>query len=115
MSRVTVDRAGNWMLYTNSLPVGAEAIGTVTRDGYDTGALARLPTGSYVQVNAGAIRNLDGRAVAAALGNAGRPSEMDGGRRVNVYLDAESIEIATQLGNGNVSEGIRRALKTIND
>lgn len=41
----------------------------------------------------------------------GRPSEMAGGKKVNTYLDAESIAIATRLGNGNVSEGIRRALK----
>ena len=41
----------------------------------------------------------------------GRPSEMDGGKAVKVYLDAESIAIATRLGNGNVSEGIRKALK----
>lgn len=41
----------------------------------------------------------------------GRPSEMAGGKKVNTYLDVESIEIATQLGNGNVSDGIRKALK----
>ena len=41
----------------------------------------------------------------------GRPSEMSGGQKVNTYLDAESIAIATRLGNGNVSEGIRKALK----
>ncbi len=41
----------------------------------------------------------------------GRPAEMQGGRRVNTYLDAESIAIATRLGNGNVSDGIRKALK----
>ena len=41
----------------------------------------------------------------------GRPSEMEGGKAVKVYLDAESIAIATKLGNGNVSEGIRKALK----
>lgn len=41
----------------------------------------------------------------------GRPSEMEGGKRVNVYLDAESLDIADKLGNGNVSEGIRKALK----
>ncbi len=40
----------------------------------------------------------------------GRPSDVDG-KRVQVYLDAESIAIATRLGNGNVSEGIRKALK----
>jgi hypothetical protein len=41
----------------------------------------------------------------------GRPSEMTGGKKVNTYLDAESVAIATRLGNGNVSEGIRKALK----
>lgn len=44
-------------------------------------------------------------------GQVGRPSEMESGRKVNTYLDAESIAIATRLGNGNVSEGIRKALK----
>jgi hypothetical protein len=43
--------------------------------------------------------------------SAGRPVEMEGGRRVNVYLDAESLSIAAKLGNGNVSDGIRKALK----
>lgn len=41
----------------------------------------------------------------------GRPEELSGGRKVNTYLDAESIAIAIKLGNGNVSEGIRKALK----
>ena len=43
---------------------------------------------------------------------AGRPPSLDGGRRVQVYLDAASIERAQALGNGNVSEGIRIALAT---
>lgn len=41
----------------------------------------------------------------------GRPNEMDGGKRIQVYLDDESLTIAARLGNGNVSEGIRMALK----
>ncbi len=41
----------------------------------------------------------------------GRPEEMQGGKRVQVYLDAESLAIAAKLGNGNVSDGIRKALK----
>ncbi len=41
----------------------------------------------------------------------GRPSELAKGRKVNTYLDAESIEIADKLGKGNVSDGIRFALK----
>ena len=40
----------------------------------------------------------------------GRPADV-GGKRVQVYLDAESLAIAAKLGNGNVSEGIRKALK----
>lgn len=40
----------------------------------------------------------------------GRPEEMAGGRKVNTYLDANSIAIASKLGQGNVSEGIRIAL-----
>jgi len=41
----------------------------------------------------------------------GRPQEMAGGRRVNTYLDAASVALAVKLGNGNVSEGIRIAVK----
>ena len=41
----------------------------------------------------------------------GRPSSMQNGKRVNVYLDAASLESASKLGNGNVSEGIRVALQ----
>lgn len=41
----------------------------------------------------------------------GRPSEMEGGKRVQVYLDAASLAIAVKLSNGNVSEGIRKALR----
>jgi len=40
----------------------------------------------------------------------GRATEMENGRRVNVYLDSESLAIAEKLGNGNVSDGIRKAL-----
>ena len=109
--RLTVDASGNWRLYTNTIPANATPIGTVTRDIDDTGALVRIETtGAYVQVNAGAIRSLDGRKVAAALGTAGRPAEMAGGKRSNIYLDAASREIAERIGNGNISEGIRLAL-----
>lgn len=110
--RVTVDVNGNWRLYTNTIPANSTPLGTVKREESDIGALVRIDaTGIYVQVNAGAIRSLDGRKVAAALGTAGRPAEMSGGKKVNTYLDAESITIAARLGNGNVSEGIRKALK----
>jgi hypothetical protein len=44
------------------------------------------------------------------LPQAGRPETLDGGKRVNVYLDAASLAKAAELGDGNVSEGIRLAL-----
>ena len=47
------------------------------------------------------------------LSTVGRPAEMDGGKRVNVYLDAQSIQTATELGDGNISAGIRIALGRI--
>lgn len=109
--RLTVDINGNWRLYTQTIPKNSTPLGTVTRGGYDTGALVRLASGVYVQVNAGVIRRLDGRKVAAALGTAGRPPKMGGGGRINVYLDAASVEAARRLGEGNVSLGIRRAIE----
>lgn len=67
--RLAVDLSSNkWRIYTNTLPVNSRALGTVTRDGYDTGALALIEaTGLYVQVNAGVIRSLDQRKVSAAI------------------------------------------------
>lgn len=46
------------------------------------------------------------------LPHPGKPATLNGGRAVKVYLDAQSIETADKLGNGNVSEGIRIALST---
>lgn len=110
--RLTIDSAGNWRLYANKIPAGAVPLGTVTRDGADTGALVRYEaTGLYAQINAGAVRSLDGRKVAAALGTTGRPAEIEDGRRVSVYLDPASIAAAEALGDGSISAGIRRALK----
>ena len=40
----------------------------------------------------------------------GRPVEMDGGKRRNIYIDAASWETALCLGDGNASVGIRKAL-----
>lgn len=111
--RITVDTNGKWGLYTNTIPVGSEALGTVTLGIGDTGALVRMQSGVYVQINAGALRSLDARKVAAALGQysfGGRPKTIDGARRVNMYLDEHSIAKAKELGRGNLSEGIRAAL-----
>lgn len=52
------------------LPQGADYVGTVVRDGYDTGALLLLPSGIYVQGNAGSVRTLPQQAVCDALRDA---------------------------------------------
>jgi hypothetical protein len=56
-------------------------------------------------------RYLDARDRRETPPSLGRPAEMEGGKRVNVYLDADSLARAAAKGNGNVSEGIRLALK----
>ena len=66
---ITYSKNGKWKLYWGDMPIpaGSEALGTVTRDGYDTGALIRLASGQYVQGNAGSMRPLDPSAVDSAL------------------------------------------------
>lgn len=114
--RLTADIHGEWRLYTNTIPAGSSPIGTVTRgdDDCDTGALVLIEaTDTYVQVNSGEIRSLDQRQIIEAL----RASESEIQlseiilKRVNIMLDAESLQIATQLGGGNISAGIRIALR----
>ena len=41
---------------------------------------------------------------------AGRPRSV-GGRRIQLYLDDNSLQTAAQLGDGNISLGIRQALR----
>jgi hypothetical protein len=41
----------------------------------------------------------------------GRPPTLTKGKRVNLYLDAETLAAALKLGNGNASAGVRIALK----
>jgi hypothetical protein len=41
----------------------------------------------------------------------GRPADMEGGRKVAVYLDEQSTRRASIMGDGNISLGIRRALE----
>lgn len=40
-----------------------------------------------------------------------RREKMIGGKRLNVYLDEESVYLAKIIGDGNVSAGIREALE----
>jgi hypothetical protein len=43
----------------------------------------------------------------------GRPPVLVGGIRKNVYLDAGTIEYATTLGSGELSAGLREAVRRV--
>lgn len=44
----------------------------------------------------------------------GRPPDLEDGRRVNLYLDGDTLEKAAAIGGGNISLGIRRAIAASN-
>jgi len=123
-SRIHVDTKGKWKLYAPVLPESAEPLGTVIVGGEtdengntcggEAGALIKFTnTGLYAMANGHIIKNLDGRKVAAALGTGiGRRKTLDGGKRVYVYLDEKAVSKAKDIGNGNISAGIRTALDT---
>ena len=72
MAEITVSpitAASQWRLWWGSrpLPVGAAALGVVTRPDGSCGALIRLASGQLVQGNAGAIRTLPQAATELAL------------------------------------------------
>lgn len=124
--RLTVTLGGNWRIWSNTIPPGSRALGTVSRDGSfsDTGCLVQInATGLYAQINAGVLRTLPQAKVAAAIeaaraGSQGGPGRGQGAKaadgatglkRVNVSLDEASIEALRQFGDGELSLGIRRA------
>lgn len=121
--RLTVDLGGKWRLYTNTIPANSRAIGTITRDIGDTGALVLIEaTDLYVQVNAGCLRTLPQSKVVAALaevrtgqGGTGRGQGIkaaDGAanlKRTNITIDPASADTLRAFGDGDLSLGIRRA------
>lgn len=44
---------------------------------------------------------------------AGRPAKLVGAKYINIYMDEASVEAAKLIGEGNVSEGVRLALKMV--
>lgn len=83
-----------------------DVLGAVFQDSYGDG-VALVAGVSYAT-----YKDL-AEAAGLSVGNftkRGRPAEVKGGKRVNVYLDAASLTRAAELGGGNVSEGIRLAL-----
>ena len=126
--RLTVNLSGKWRLYTNTIPANSRALGTITRDIGDTGALVLIePTGIYVQINAGVVRALPQTKVAAVLGEVrtgqGGPGRgqgvkaadgAQGVKRRNISIDDASVDVLRQFGDGDLSLGIRRAAAHIN-
>ena len=120
---ITVQLGAPWRHFSNVVPAYAAVLGTVTRDGIDSGALVRVEaTGIYCQMNAGALRSLPqdetAAAIAAArqgqhggagLGQGRKPRDGKRGERYNVTLDADSVEILRGYGDGELSRGIRLA------
>lgn len=121
--RLTVALGGAWRLYSNIIPAGSRALGTITRKTGDTGALVQIEAnGIYIQVNAGVVRTLPQSKVAAALaevrtgqGGPGRGQGIkasDGAtglKRKNISIDQASIDTLRAFGNGDLSLGIRLA------
>ncbi|WP_434627071.1 hypothetical protein [Chromobacterium sp. CV08] len=112
--RIYIEQPGRPRLYQFDDMPGYEVVGVITLAGRSGALLRKYSNGVYSMANSGILRPLDQRLVKMALGiasNAGAPPRMEGGARHNVYLDAESIDIAQALGDGNISRGIRLALR----
>lgn len=84
------------------LPDGSKIIGGYT-DEHRAGALIELANGNWICGNASSYTSV--------YKKRGRPEEMRGGTRHNVYIDDMSWRKAKELGGGNASEGIRIALQ----
>ncbi|QXP83010.1 hypothetical protein [Methylococcus sp. Mc7] len=58
--KIVINPEGKWRMFTSTIPPGGKPIGTITRNGYDTGALVYLPqTGRFVKVNRGVCASLN--------------------------------------------------------
>jgi len=116
MSKITINTTGKWQLYwgPSPLPQHSKAIGTVTRDGYDTGALILIEaTGIYVQGNAASIRSLPQRDIIIGLhmaevgargGSATSPAKTRAVRR-NAKLGGRPPKRKAKRHNNSVSGG----------
>lgn len=90
---------------------------TISTSGRANGLLQLNPTiGKYEQLWHGHTYPLNQAKVIKALrphSKAGRPKEFDVISKLVVYVTPEQREIAKRLGEGNVSAGIRMALKGV--
>ena len=110
--KFTVDKNGAWEKFTTELPRYSQAIGTVTWEDGASAALIRFnATGGYAAIKEKNILPLSRIAVEKQFMPVGRPKYLNNGRKIQVYLDEESLLFATKLGSGNISAGVRAALK----
>lgn len=121
--KIKVNLGAPWRHFTTTAPAYGVVLGSVTRDETDSGALVLVHESQlYCQLNAGALRALPQGAVRAAIaaardGKRGGPGRGQGrkaadgkaGRRVNVSIDEDSVQILRSYGDGELSLGIRRA------
>lgn len=123
-ARLSVDLRADWREIISDMPARHRALGTVTRAGEvgvlvideacDTLMMLRADGSLHVLPSTKAQAALD----AARAGQHGGPGRGQGRRpehgtepltRCLVSLDAGSIEALRNLGDGNLSRGIRRA------
>ncbi|WP_110647591.1 hypothetical protein [Salinicola peritrichatus] len=109
--RIIIQAGESSLMYPTAKVPSYDDLGLVSV-GDDTGRLLRNKrSGTYVMYIGGATRSLDQRKVRSALGiGPGRPEQMQGGRRRNVYMSDADADYLRQIGNGNLSEGIRVAV-----
>lgn len=74
---------------------------------------ARYGPGNFRIQSDGVIEVKSSNASWKRIGNAngrlvGRPLEVNG-RKLTIYMDAATVKRARELGNGNISLGVRRA------
>jgi len=125
--KILVDLQASITRYTKDIPAGATAIGVITTDGKDPGALVQfIDSGRYAQINHGHVRDIDQTATAIAhLDAMSRPACIKNNRPVgrprlnqsermtlySVYLDDPTAEYYRTAGDGNLSLGIRTKAK----
>lgn len=108
----TIDKNGAWEKFTTELPRHSQAIGTVTWEDGASAALIRFnATGGYAAIKEKNILPLSRIAVEKQFMPVGRPKYLNNGRKIQVYLDEESLASATRIGGGNISAGVRAAIK----
>ncbi len=119
----TIDTKGDWKQYLDVLPTGICAAGTVTLPNGVTGALLRKDKSPWPSEYALSIKGqrpviLDAPQVESFLnhkqGILPKDPMFNGTQLVQMRISAEDAGTALRLGEGNLSKGVRVALRTSN-